>query len=426
MRLLQSNRRRLALISAVVIVAMLAWQLPLALAESAKTPGAAQASAGRASPNANEITLTSPNAQAVGEFGWSVAISGKTVAVGAVNENGGVSFAGRAYTFASKTGQLGNTLTSRTPQKNGGFGYSVAVSGSVVVIGAPDESASGLSSAGNVYVFNSKTDTWITLTSPNAQFEGYFGDSVAISGNTVVVGAPAETFGGIVAAGNVYTFSAKTGKLLRTFDSPNSQEDGFFGYSVAIDETTMVVGAPYENSSGFGAAGQAYILNAKTGAEVSGLDSPNAVANGHFGYSVAVDSSTVVVGAPYESAGGLADAGHAYTFNPSSGDLVSTLSSPNSQVFGLFGYSVAVGGSTLGTVVVGAPYESLGGAFTDAGRAYTFNAGTGAIISTLTSPNAQAVGFFGWSVAISGKTVVVGAPYETADAFGVAGHAYIY
>ena len=100
MRLLESNRRRLTLISAVVIVAMLAWQLPLALAESAKTPGAAQASAGTASPDVNEITLTSPNAQAVGFFGWSVAISGKTVVVGAPYETADTfGVAGHAYIY---------------------------------------------------------------------------------------------------------------------------------------------------------------------------------------------------------------------------------------------------------------------------------------------------------------------------------------
>ena len=420
LRLLESNRRRFTLISVAAIVAMLTWQLPLGLAESVKTTGVA------ALPSVTPITLTSPNAQAVGEFGWSVAISGKTTLVGAAFENGGAFGAGRAYTFASKTGLLGNTLTSRTPQKEGEFGYSVAVSGSVVVIGAPDEASGGLPSAGNVYIFNSKTDTWITLTSPNAQAEGYFGDSVAVSGKTVVVGAPAETFNGVITAGNVYTFNAKTGKLLRTFDSPNPGYDGFFGYSVAINDTTMVVGAPYQNYSATAAAGQAYIFNAKTGAEISGLGSPNPASNGHFGYSVAVGLDAVVVGAPYETAGGQVDAGHAYTFNPGTGSLVSTLSSPNSQVFGLFGYSVAEGGSPVGTVVVGAPYESLGAGYTDAGRAYTFNAGTGALLSTLTSPNAQAVGYFGYSVAMSGKTVVIGAPYETADTFGVAGHAYIY
>ena len=61
-----------------------------------------------------------------------------------------------------------------------------------------------------------------------------------------------------------------------------------------------------------------------------------------------------------------------------------------------------------------------------AGHAYIFNAKTGALISTLTSPNAQTYGFFGWSVAISGKTVVVGAPYETGSGIPEAGNAYIF
>jgi hypothetical protein len=425
MRFLESNKQRLTLISAVAMIVILTLQLPMALADSVKTPGVAQASASTASPNVTK-TLTSPNAQIIGEFGWSVAIGGKTVVVGAAFENGGASSAGRAYTFSAKTGLVGSTLPSRTPQSNGHFGYSVAVSGSIVVIGAPYETAGGLNNAGNAFIFNSKTGTWISLTSPSPAFDGYFGDSVAVSGKTVVVGAPLETFSGVVGAGNVYTYNAMTGKLLRTFDSPNAQSSGTFGLSVAINDTTMVVGAPYESYNGLAAAGQAYIFNAKTGAGISGLYSRNAVAHGLFGYSVAVGLGTVAVGAPYETASGLAAGGHAYTFNPGNGAVVSILTSPNLQASGFFGYSVAVGGSPVGTVVVGAPYESLGGPFSDAGRAYTFNAGTGAPISTLISPNAQNTGFFGWSVAISGKAVVVGAPYETANTLGIAGHAYIF
>ena len=129
-----------------------------------------------------------------------------------------------------------------------------------------------------------------------------------------------------------------------------------------------------------------------------------------------------MVGAPSETANGFSNAGHAYTFNAKTGALISTLTSPNAQTGGYFGYSVAVSGST---VVVGAVDESAA-TKTAAGHAYTFNAKTGALISTLTSPNAQSIGEFGFSVAAAGKFVMVGAPYEIANGFSNAGHAYIF
>src|SRR2546426_95016 len=146
------------------------------------------------------------------------------------------------------------------------------------------------------------------------------------------------------------------------------------------------------------------------------LTSPNAQTGGEFGSSVAVNEGDpiVVVGAVFESAGTPAQsgAGHAYVFDATDGSLITTLTSPNAQADGEFGSSVAVSGTT---VVVGAPEESAGTpAQSFAGNAYVFDATDGSLITTLTSPNAQTGGDFGSSVAVSGTTVVVGAPLESA------------
>jgi len=206
-----------------------------------------------------------------------------------------------------------------------------------------------------------------------------------------------------------------------TLESPNPQNIGWFGLSVAISGTTVVVGAPEEDVLVFPIAvflhaGQAYVIDATSGSLVSTLTSHNAVANGEFGASVAISGMTVVVGAPHETAGG-----NAYVFDAASGSLIRTLPSPNG---GGFGASVAISGTT---VVVGAPSETAGGqAF--AGRAYTLDATTGTVIATLDSPYAQYKGDFGVSVAINecDPTVVVGAPGETASGQFVAGHAYLF
>jgi len=170
---------------------------------------------------------------------------------------------------ASLSDQLGpltpysssKNFTSPNAQSNGGFGESVAMSGTTLVVGAPDETASGYNDAGHVYVFKEETgELMTTLTSPNAQTEGYFGHSVAISGTTVVVGADGETASEYADAGHAYVLEAGTGALVATLASANPQSDGDFGRSVAIFGTLVVVGGPFETAAGYGEAGHAYVF----------------------------------------------------------------------------------------------------------------------------------------------------------------------
>jgi FG-GAP repeat len=368
--------------------------------------------------------LASPNAQDYGEFGSWVAVSGGVAVVSAVGESaGGQSAAGRAYTFNDTTGALISTLTSPNAQAGGGFGSSVAITRNIVVVGAPFETADGLSQAGHAYIFNATTGSLIeTLTSPNVQENGQFGNLVAASGNTVVVSALYETADGYSDAGRAYTFNARSGALTGTLTSANPQTAGFFGSSVAASPTVVVVGASGETVNGTIDAGHAYTFDAKTGALVSTLASPNYQKDGFFGFSVAASSSIVYVGAPSETADGHGFAGHAYSFNSATGMLITTFASPDPQSDGEFGWSIAATGKT---VIVGAPLETANG-HKDAGLAYKFNAETGALITKLASPNAQTGGYFGASTGVSGSIIIVGAPYEAAKGYSEAGHAYIH
>ena len=373
------------------------------------------------------LTIASPNAQGRGSFGNSIASSGTTVVVGAPGETAsGSSDAGHAYVFQAKTGTLIATLTSPNAQTDGRFGYSVAVSGTRVAVGAPDETVSGNAFAGHVYVFQAKTGSLVaTLTSPNPQAEGYFGSSVAVSGTTVVVGAFNESASGVY-SGHVYVFKDTTpaGTLVATLSSPNAQTDGYFGFSVGASGTTVVVGAPGETVTGHYSAGRAYIFQdaGPTGSLISTLTSPNAQIGGVFGQSVAVSGATVAVGAPYETVSGQPDAGHVYVFQAKTGSLIATLPSPNPQTEGNFGWSVSVSGTT---VVVGAPGE-LVSTYSAAGHAFAFDVTTDSLLLSLASPNAQTDGSFGCSVTVGGATMSVAAPAETVSGYSWAGHAYIY
>jgi hypothetical protein len=285
------------------------------------------------------------------------------------------------------------------------------------------ETANALGDAGHAYVFDATDGSLITtLTSPTPQPGGEFGSSVSISGTTVVVGAPGETATSQVSAGHAYVFDATDGSLITTLTSPTPQPVTYFGWSVSISGPTVVVGAPGEAAGLTNHAGNAYVFDAASGSLVSTLTSPNAQVGGDFGVSVSIGGTTVAVGAPGETANALPQAGHAYVFDASTGSPIASLTSPYAQATGRFGISVSAGCTT---VVVGAYGETANGQPT-AGHAYSFDATTGFLTTTLTSPNAQGGGVFGTSVAVSGTTVVVGAPQETGSGFATAGHAYVF
>ncbi len=363
-------------------------------------------------------TLKSPNSQINGFFGYSAATSGKLIVIGATGENGGADNAGAAYVFNTTSGTLINNLTSPNAQFEGAFGCSVSISGDLAVVGARSESAGKHSVSGHAYIFDAATGSLVwTLSSPNTQDGGFFGAAVEMSGNLVIVGAYGETVNGNNYAGHAYVFNATSGVLIQTLTSPNSQMDSRFGESVGISGNLVIVGAYGETVNGNNYAGHAYVFNATSGVLIQTLTSPNEQYYGFFGFSVALSGKFAIIGAEGETVHGDAYAGRAYSFNVLNGALIHTFASRHVQVNGFFSGDVAINGKLT---IIGADYETVGGK-PQAGRAYVFNAISGALIITLTSPHSQA-GYFGFSVALRNKLAIVGAPDEHSNS----GRAFLF
>lgn len=331
-----------------------------------------------------------------------------------------------SYESSSVLDSLSITLASPNPQVNGYFGHSASVYRKLAVIGAPEENSSGYPEAGRAYIFNSSTGLLVvSLSSPNGQSDGFFGFSVCADDQFIIIGARGESINGLSGAGAVYVFSAKNYSLLRELVSPNAQTSGSFGWSVSLAGTLVMVGAPQESVGGMQGAGDAYVFNATSGNLVDTLSSPNAQSSGFFGWSVAISSNNIaIVGAFGESVNGVPFTGHAYIFKATTGKLIKTLTAPNAVGGDEFGISVA---ATSELWVVGAPAEPAGGYF-DAGNAYVFNATNGGgFVSKLTSPHPHKNGVFGIALSASkSETVLVGAPGEPASMMKGAGRAYLF
>ena len=271
-------------------------------------------------------------------FGSSVAISGLTVLVGAYDQ---AKDAGRAYVF-TKTGsgfkQTAELKGSDTVVDDY-FGWSVAVSGATAVVGAVGHAKY----TGRAYVFTKTASGWeqaAELAGAGTVSEDGFGTSVAVSGTTVVVGAEGYAKG----AGRAYVFT-KSGAgwtqvaVLKGSDTVTGDN---FGTSVALAGTTAVVGA--YGPSNF--AGRAYVFSETSAGwkQVAELKGSDTVAGNYFGVSVAISGSTVLVGA-YDHAN-TAGAAYVFTDTVSGWKQAAELTGSDTAAGDYFGNSVAVSGTT--------------------------------------------------------------------------------
>ena len=340
--------------------------------------------------------------------GVSVAISGTIAVVGAP---GYAKDAGRAYVYSGTAGHWQQVAELKGADTVSGdfFGYSVAISGTTAVVSAPGYAKN----AGRVYVFIKTAKHWkqvAELKGSDTVASDYLGDSVAVSGATVLVGADGHRKN----AGRAYLFAetANGWKQAGEWRGSDTVEGDGFGYMVAVSGTSAIVGAPDHAKS----AGRAYVFatTAKGWKQVAELKGSDTVTNNGFGVSVAISGTIAVAGAP-----GFADAaGRAYVFKKTgeAWTQVSQLKSVGAVAKEDFGYTVAVSGTTA---VVGAP-----GLAKDAGRAYAFtDAANGwTQVAEIKGSDTVANDYFGYSVAVSGTTAVVGADGHANSA----GRAYVF
>jgi hypothetical protein len=278
-------------------------------------------------------------------FGYSVAISVDYAIVGAYQEDENASSgatlsnAGSAYIFV----RSGNAWTQQQKIVASDraafdyFGKSVAISGDYAIVGpyGEDENASDgatLSDAGSAYIFVRSGTTWSQqqkIVASDRAAGDFFGNSVAISGDYAIVGAPNEDASGgatLSVAGSAYIFvrSGNTWTQQQKIVAADRAANDMFGFSVAISGDYAIVGAPNEDASGgatLSFAGSAYIFvrsGSSTWSQQQKIVASDRAANDYFGSGVAISGDYAIVGAPNEDASGgatLSVAGSVYFFD---------------------------------------------------------------------------------------------------------------
>ena len=432
------------------------------------------------------------------QFGRSVSIWGEYAVVGSPFNDDVGSNSGSAYIFyrnqneiADSWGELEKVLGNDIAAGNE-FGWSVSISQGNTIIGSLKDSSAG-SNSGSAYIFDSVQKTYKTnicclesfskdlylyytdVLPPNTVAElefsktinqvpgkaysdpevkivpndgvigDQFGYSVSISGDYAIVGSPFDDDVGSN-SGSVYIYYRNQGGIDNSWGqatkitASDGAADDRFGWSVSISGDYAIVGSPRHNVGGSPSSsnsGSAYILYRNQGGldvwgEVTKITASDAAGGDQFGYSVSISGCYVIVGAPFKTNAFFPSVGATYIFYQNQGAVniwgqVVKRTASDAAGGDQFGYSVSISGKYA---VVGAPKNSDAGA--NSGSAYILYRNQGGTdnwgqVTKITASDAAAADEFGHSVSISGEYVVIGARYtDSSTGSLLTGSAYIF
>jgi len=458
---------------------------------------------------AQEAYIKAANAQTDDYFGYSVSISGDTLAVGAYKEdsnqttitngntastNDSASSSGAVYVYR-RSGAIWSQeayVKAANAEADDYFGYSVSISGDTLAVGAYGEgsnqntitngaSASANNSlpfSGSVYLYRRSGSNWAQeayVKAANVGQGDLFGRSVTLSGDTLAVGAMWEesnqttiTNGASASANNSLPLSGAVYVYRRNGSSwtqeayvkaANAEANDRFGHFVALSGDTMAVGAPEEDSNqqaisndstanadnSVSQSGAVYVYRraGTTWAQEAYIKAINAEENDKFGHFVALSGDTLAVGVPFEDSnqttitnGDLASfnnsavsSGAVYVYRRTGTiwERQAYVKASNAETGDEFGYSVSLSGDTLAvgarsedsnqTSITNDATASSNNSTNSSGAVYVYRrTGTSwAPEAYVKAANAEANDYFGYSVSLSGDTLAVGAYYEDSN-----------
>ena len=328
------------------------------------------------------------------------------------------------YLRSSTNWSLQARLVSPDSDSGDFFGDAVAVEGQRLVVGAPDR----LSASGAAHVFIRNGTTWTleaTLRAADASGNARFGDAVAISGDTIAIGA----LGYSQSRGAVYVFvrDGSSWSQQQRLTLPNGNASDRLGLSVAVDGDVLIAGAPGRDAAVVD-QGAAYIWRRSGGTWVleSTLTRSAPASGDRVGSAVDIEEDVAVAGAPNAEGAGQSDAGVVLGWQRISGtwQALPELESPEASAGAQFGSAVALSGSRL---LVGAPGDDVDGDnVRGSAELYLLDSGQWLRRQRVVVAEGQADDQFGSALALGGNVVGITAPGTLIDGQVLAGAAYAY
>jgi hypothetical protein len=381
-------------------------------------------------PLIQQQRLQASDAAAGDQFGHTVSLDGDTAIIGAWQDgNAGGVQAGAAYVF-TRSGDVWTQqqkLTTSNAAAGDSFGFSVAVDDDTALVGSIRDKNSNGQATGSAYIFTRSGGVWTQqqrLQPSDVALNDAFGYFVSLQGDTAVVTSVGDDDGG-EQAGSAYVFTRSNGVWTQQqkIQASDRKASVNFGHSASLDGDSIIIGAWQDHNGLKNAIGAAYVFTRSNGvwSQQQKLTASDAGGLDFFGVSVSLSGDTVIVGA-YGTDNGGDFAGSAYIFTRSNGVWTEQqrLQASDAAADDLFGHSVSMSGDTA---VINAPINNTG-----AGAAYVFtrNGGVWTQQQKLTASDAAAFDGFGFSVSLSGDTILAGVYQDDNSGGADAGSAYIF
>jgi Tol biopolymer transport system component len=298
----------------------------------------------------NEVKITASDGASIDQLGKSVAVDGSKIIVGATHDDDNGSNSGSVYVY-DLDGSNEVKITASDGVGNDQFGHSVAVADSKVVVASYYDNANG---TGSVYVYDLDGSNEVKITPSDGAADLRFAFSVAAYDSKIAVGAVHDDDNGTY-SGAVYVYDLDGSNEVKITASDGGSAD-YFGYSVAVNDSKIVVGSAFDDDNG-SASGSVYVYDLDGSNEVK-ITASDGASNDSFGTSVAVSDSKIVVGDV---------SGSVYVYDLDGSNEVKITAS-DAASGDKFGYSVAVSDSKI---IVGAYLDDDNG--TDSGSVYIYD-----------------------------------------------------
>lgn len=349
----------------------------------------------------NQIKILAPDGTDGDRFGESVSVSSGRIVVGAYENDQNGSAAGAAYVYDLDGNYITKILASDGAASDR-FGYSVAVGGGRIAIGAYLDDGSAVNDSGSVYIYD-LNGNYINKVFPSDEITNQqFGRYVAVGSGRIVAGANQDDDKG-AASGSAYIYDLN-GNYINKIVAPDGTDGDTFGRTVAAGSGRIVIGADNDDDNGTN-SGSAYIFDID-GNYISKITAPDGTDNDRFSFvSLASGSGKIVAGAYLSDPAG-ASSGSAYLFDLD-GNYIKKLLPSDTIAGDNFGFSVGIGN---GRIVVGAQLDEFSGSANNIGSVIVFDL-DGNYIDTLFSSDALLGDRIGYSVSVGSGRIVTGGPF---------------
>ncbi len=343
-------------------------------------------------------------------FGRAVSVSDRFILVGEPGDDTRANDAGAVYVYHATTGRFLRKLTAADGAEEDDFGFSVALSGNLALIGAPGVDDTG-PDAGAAYLFDVATGRQLSKRIAPEVTAAQFGTSVALIGRVELVGSPSADS----SQGAVYVFSPGGSPAMRKLVAAGRDNSDFFGEAISVSGRLVAVGASGDDDVEPD-AGAVYVFDWETGVQLRKFTDSGAVQGDHLGVAVAMDGGTLLA----SSVGvGTGLRGAVYVFDVTTGDWEGTLIPDDAADNDQFGTRIALEGNLA---IIGTPFKSNRAA---PGVVYAFDVAQRRQVAKWSAVGGVAGDDFGFSVAIGANRVVIGAISDPVNG-PLSGAAHLY